>query len=78
MRSFSGMIALSVMWMCSGQTSSQHFVILQNPIPPGPLRRSVRERMSLGCISKAAMRTIKRGPMYRSNPPWSRSTWQTS
>ena len=28
-RSFSGMSALSVMWMCSGQTSVQHLVMLQ-------------------------------------------------
>src|SRR6266542_2306398 len=29
MRSFSGMIALSVMWMSSGHTSVQHLVMLQ-------------------------------------------------
>src|ERR1017187_9286709 len=28
-RSLSGMIALSVMWMCSGHTSVQHLVMLQ-------------------------------------------------
>jgi len=33
-RSFrGGMIALSVMWMCSGQTSVQHLVMLQRPRP---------------------------------------------
>src|SRR5580700_1019572 len=33
-RSLSGMIALSVMWMCSGHTSVQHLVMLQYPSPP--------------------------------------------
>ena len=32
-RSLSGMMALSVMWMCSGQTSVQHLVMLQRPMP---------------------------------------------
>src|ERR1019366_2035981 len=32
-RSLSGMMALSVMWMCSGHTSVQHLVMLQYPSP---------------------------------------------
>src|SRR6185503_6992239 len=62
MRSLSGMIALSVMWMCSGQTSVQHFVMLQNPRPCFWRMSSMRSFVSSGCISRAASRTKKRGP----------------
>src|SRR5512143_700827 len=41
-RSLSGMIALSVMWMPSGQTSVQHFVMLQKPSPYFSFARSTR------------------------------------
>src|ERR1700688_271857 len=61
-RSLSGMIALSVMWMCSGHTSVQHLVMLQYPSPPCSRVCSRRSRMSLGCISSEATRTKNRGP----------------
>ena len=50
-RSLSGMIALSVMWMCSGQTSVQHLVMLQRPSPASSAIRSSRSSPSSGCIS---------------------------
>src|SRR6266581_3651977 len=61
-RSLSGMIALSVIVMFSGQTSVQHFVMLQSPMPPWSFRNPVRSSPSIGCISSPAMRTKKRGP----------------
>ena len=33
-------MALSVMWMSSGQTSVQHFVMLQKPMPPESFKNS--------------------------------------
>src|SRR3990170_1788059 len=56
-RSLSGMIALSVILMCSGQTSVQHLVMLHRPIPPLSLRYSRRSPWSIGCISSPAART---------------------
>ena len=62
-RSFSGMIALSVILMCSGQTSVQHFVMLQKPMParvPDELAAvSGVERVH---VELGAARTKKRGP----------------
>jgi len=61
-RSFSGMIPLSVMWMPSGHTSVQHFVMLQKPRPIFSCRILVRSFVSSGCISSSAYRMKNRGP----------------
>src|SRR5688572_10703055 len=79
-RSFSGMMPLSVMWMCSGQTSVQHLVMLHRPTPPTSLTHARRSsRVSSGCMSRPAALMKKRGPakafLFSS---WSRMTWQTS
>jgi hypothetical protein len=42
------MIALSVILMCSGQTSVQHFVMLQKAIPPRSLSYGRRSARSIG------------------------------
>ena len=72
-------MALSVMWICSGQTSVQHLVMLQKPRPALTLASSLRSWVSSGCISSSASRMKKRGPanagLFAS---WSRMTWQTS
>src|SRR6185503_6580046 len=65
-RSLSGMIALSVMVMCSGQTVVQHLVMLQNPMPCAFRSASIRSSVSSGCISSAAAYTRNRGPMNSS------------
>src|SRR5271169_5940481 len=62
-RSLSGMIALSVIVMFSGQTLVQHLVMLQRPTPNSFLRSSTRSPTSKGCISSAAAYTRNRGPM---------------
>src|SRR5258707_1347358 len=71
------MIALSVMWMSSGQTSVQHFVMLQSPMPSSSFSSFVRETPSIGCISSPATRTKNRGPPNCSYLSWSRKTWHT-
>ena len=53
-RSFSGMMALSVILMCSGQTSVQHLVMLQRPSPSSSRTSSRRSSVSSGCISSSA------------------------
>src|SRR5260370_864353 len=55
-RSFSGMMPLSVMWMCSGQTSVQHLVMLHRPMLSVSLSRARRFSVSRGCISRLATR----------------------
>src|SRR5689334_6948333 len=78
-RSLSGMIALSVMWMCSGHTSVQHLVMLHNPTPAPSLMNAVRSSVSSGCMSRPASLIKKRGPANaRLLSSWSRMTWQTS
>src|SRR6266481_6177645 len=62
-RSLSGMIALSVIVILSGQTLVQHLVMLQRPTPNCVLRCSTRSPTSNGCISSAAAYTRNRGPM---------------
>src|SRR5262252_580074 len=62
-RSLSGMIALSVIVMLSGQALVQHLVMLQRPMPNCSLRSSTRSPTSNGCISSAATYTKYRGPM---------------
>ena len=61
-RSFSGMMPLSVMLMCSGQTSVQHRVMLQLPEPNSLRIAGMRSAVSSGCISRLARRIMKRGP----------------
>src|SRR6266478_5794920 len=53
-RSLSGMIALSVIVMFSGQTLVQHLVMLQRPMPPWSFNSRNRFPVSSGCISSAA------------------------
>ena len=73
-----GMIALSVILMCSGQTSVQHFVMLHMP-SPSSCTSPRRSRTSRGCISSSAKRMKKRGPAYLGLfSSWSRMTWQMS
>ena len=48
------MIALSVIWMFSGQTSVQHLVMLHIPRPIFSFSSSRRSLVSSGCISSAA------------------------
>src|SRR5206468_10727176 len=55
-RSFSGISALSVILMCSGQTSVQHLVMLQKPRPKSSWAISRRSAVSAGCISSSAIR----------------------
>ncbi|CAB4739915.1 unannotated protein [freshwater metagenome] len=79
-RSFIGMIALSVMRICSGQTSVQHFVMLHIPRPCSSCAVRLRFRnRSSGCISSSAIRIKNLGPakdfLFSS---WSRITWQVS
>src|ERR1700758_5574415 len=62
-RSLSGMIALSVIVIFSGQTLVQHLVMLQRPTPNCFFRASTRSPTSNGCISSPAAYTINRGPM---------------
>src|SRR5260370_28796890 len=71
------MIALSVMWISSGQTSVQHLVMLQRPMPSSSLSIRVRDFASKGCISSAATRTKNRGPPNFSIWSCSRRTWHT-
>src|SRR5207244_11349104 len=78
LRSLSGMMPLSVMWMCSGQTSVQHLVMLQSPSPASRRIASIRSRVSRGCISRLASLIKKRGPANTGFVSWSRITWQTS
>ena len=77
-RSFSGMIALSVMWMSSGQTSVQHLVMLHMPRPPSSLAARAPSLRASGCMSSSAYLRKNRGPandfLFSS---WSRMTWQT-
>src|SRR5258708_30437092 len=72
------MMALSVIWISSGQTSVQHWVMLHAPTPTSSLSTLVREALSSGCISRLATRTKKRGPPKLSVLSCSRRTWQTS
>src|SRR5277367_3036855 len=53
-RSLSGMMALSVMVMFSGQTLVQHLVMLQRPMPKSFRSWGMRSAVSSGCISSAA------------------------
>ena len=76
-RSFSGMIALSVSWIPSGQTSVQHLVMLHSPTPNSSLMSGLRSSVSSGCMSRVAMWMRKRGPA-KLDFLWSRTTWQTS
>src|SRR5262249_11169304 len=62
-RSFNGMMALSVIVMCSGHTFVQHLVMLQSPTPNACRSSPTRSAVSSGCISSAATCTRKRGPM---------------
>src|SRR5262245_57644838 len=62
MRSFMGMMPLSVMWMCSGHTSVQHLVMLHSPIPAWAPTNSERSTVSSGCMSRPAILMKKRGP----------------
>src|SRR5262245_10565495 len=62
MRSFMGMMPLSVMWMFSGHTSVQHLVMLHSPIPAWARTNSVRSTLSSGCMSRPAILIKKRGP----------------
>src|SRR4030095_11411145 len=62
-RSWSGMMALSVMVMLSGHTFVQHFVMLQYPMPSAFFRSASRFSVSSGCISSAATNTKCLGPM---------------
>ena len=56
MRSLSGMMALSVIWMCSGQTSVQHLVMLQKPSP------------ACACMSSSAVVGVERVHLERGQP----------
>ena len=47
-RSFSGMMPLSVMWMCSGQTSVQHLVMLHRPMSRSSLTSAGGRRCRAG------------------------------
>src|ERR1700694_2693916 len=71
------MIALSVIWISSGQTSVQHLVMLHRPIPNSSFSAFTLETLSRGCISRLATRTKKRGPPKASFSSCSRTTWQT-
>ena len=53
---------LSVMWMCSGQTSVQQRVMLHMPEPNSFRISGMRSAVSSGCISSDARRIMKRGP----------------
>src|SRR5918994_5166239 len=65
--------------MSTGQTSLQHLVMLQYPIPPRPsLSHSTLLSVSFGCISSHWFRTKERGPANSGCLWWVRSTWQTS
>src|SRR5207237_3127835 len=77
-RSLSGMMPLSVMWMCSGHTSVQHVVMLQKPIPASPFRSGRRLTLSSGCMSRPAILIIWRGPKNASLRSWWLRTWQTA
>src|SRR5207248_318089 len=78
-RSFIGMMPLSVMWMCSGHTSVQHFVMLHSPMPAWRRTNSVRSSVSRGCMSRPATLMKKRGPAKAGLcSSWSRMTWHTS
>ena len=78
-RSFIGMIALSVILMCSGQTSVQHFVMLHMPRPCWSWASRLRSLLSSGCMSSSASRMKNRGPAKDSLlSSWSRMTWQVS
>src|SRR5215208_1212644 len=56
-RSFSGISALSVILMCSGHTSVQHLVMLQNPRPFSSCACSGRRwSVSSGCMSSSVWR----------------------
>ena len=72
------MIALSVILMCSGQTSVQHFVMLHIPRPWLSRAKLVRSSLaSSGCMSSSAARMKNRGPANASLlSSWSRETWQ--
>ena len=78
-RSLRGMMALSVILMCSGQTSVQHLVILHFPRPCSCRRSSRRSLTSSGCISNFGGTGEEAGPakavLFSS---WSRMTWHTS
>ena len=50
------------MWMSTGQTSVQHLVMLQNPMPLSSLRSASRSASSIRCISSHWFLTKKRGP----------------
>src|SRR5262249_23681201 len=79
MRSFMGMMPLSVMWMCSGHTSVQHLVMLQRPTPACRPANSERSTVSSGCMSSPAILMNKRGPAKAFLcSSWSRMTWHTS
>ena len=52
-RSFNGMMALSVILMCSGQTSVQHLVMLHMPMPIRWRRSSRRSFVSRGWLSSS-------------------------
>jgi hypothetical protein len=74
-----GMMPLSVMWMCSGQTSVQHFVMLHRPTPARSFTNRVRSTVSRGCMSRPAILMKKRGPeKLVLSSSWSRMTWHTS
>src|SRR2546429_6727848 len=70
-------MALSVMRISSGQTSVQHFVMLHRPMPNSLRSSPARDAPSMGCISRPATRTKKRGPANSSFLSCSRRTWQT-
>ena len=78
-RSFIGMIALSVILMCSGHTSVQHLVMLHMPRPWVACASRLRSLVSSGCMSSSASRMKNRGPANDSLfSSWSRITWQVS
>ena len=62
-RSLSGMMPLSVMWMCSGQTSVQHLVMLQRPMPELSLQELACGRRCRAGACRARRAVMKkRGP----------------